>query len=88
MLAELSFREFEDWIAAYDADPWGEERADMRMARLVWATLQPYSKRKLNENKYRFSFSPKQRPTPAEYKQKSMRAYTMHANYMDRSKSR
>jgi hypothetical protein len=45
------------------------------MARQVWAALQPNAKRKLDENKYRFSFKIPTPPTPAEYRAKSMRAY-------------
>ncbi len=28
----------------YSIDPFGDQRADLRMARLVWAMLQPHSK--------------------------------------------
>ena len=31
-------------MAFYALDPWGEQRADMRMARMVWAVLQPHTK--------------------------------------------
>jgi hypothetical protein len=77
MLAEMTARQFEDWIAAYEADPWGEERADMRMARQVWATLQPHSKKALKESRFVFDFRPKVPLTPEEYRRKSMRIFLM-----------
>lgn len=39
-----------EWAAFYSLDPWGEQRADMRLARLVWATLAPHAKTPIDEN--------------------------------------
>lgn len=39
-------------MAFWSIDPWGEQRADMRAARLVWATLAPHSKSAVDENDY------------------------------------
>lgn len=79
MLAEMPASQFDDWLAAYNAEPWGEERADMRMARQVWATLQVASKKKLKESNYRFDFAgTRPRLTPEQYRAKSMRAYAGH----------
>ena len=35
MLAEMSTVELGTWLALYGIDPWGEERADLRMGQLV-----------------------------------------------------
>jgi hypothetical protein len=76
MLSEMTHEQFEGWITAYGCDPWGEERADMRMARMCWASIQPHSRKKVSESRFNFSFGPpKTPPTPEEYKRKSMRAY-------------
>ena len=40
-------------MAFYSLDPWGEQRADLRMAQTVWAVLQPNSKAKLDANDFR-----------------------------------
>jgi hypothetical protein len=37
----------------YALDPWGEQRADLRMAQTVWAILQPQTKTKLDPADYR-----------------------------------
>ena len=76
LLAELSHAEFEDWLTYYQLEPWGEERADLRMARQVWATLQPHSKKKLDERKFVFDFAPKREPTPEEYRRRADAHFT------------
>lgn len=40
-------------MAFWSIDPWGEQRADLRAARMVWAALAPHSKSALDENDYR-----------------------------------
>lgn len=40
-------------MAFYALDPWGEQRADMRMAQTVWATLAPHSKARIDANDFR-----------------------------------
>lgn len=78
MLAEMPAAWFDDWRAAYEADPWGEERADLRMARLCWAATQPHSKKKVREKDFLFVFlAAKAPPTPEEFRQKSMRMMAM-----------
>lgn len=74
-MAVLSHRQLEEWAAYYAVEPFGEDRADLRMARQVWATLQPHSKRQLAESDFVFQFGPTDPPTPEEYKAKAMRAY-------------
>jgi hypothetical protein len=44
----LSHAEWIEWIAYYGLDPWGDQRDDMRMARLVTAVLAPHSKSTVN----------------------------------------
>lgn len=38
MLARMSSREFHEWIAFYEIDPWGDQRADVR-AGIIASTL-------------------------------------------------
>lgn len=33
-----------EWKAFYEMDPWGEQRADLRMSMMMWASLRPHSK--------------------------------------------
>jgi len=40
----MSAAELAEWKAFYEMDPWGEQRADLRMALGMWATLKPHSK--------------------------------------------
>jgi hypothetical protein len=79
MMAEMPAREFDDWLAVYENDPWGEERDDRRMARVTWAIFQAAApKAKLKEAPFMLDYSPKRPLTPEEYKRKSMRAYAGH----------
>jgi len=69
-LAErLTPRQLADWADVYAADPWGEQRADMRMARTVWAIFQSPRKQRINERDYLFTFSAAEAApqTPEEY---------------------
>ncbi len=82
MLDEMGHRQFLDWQRAYRLNPWGEERADMRMARQVWATLQPHvGKKKIRESEFVFDFRPKQALTPEQYKLKALKAYAANGGF-------
>lgn len=48
--------QFEDWIDYNTVEPWGEDRNELRNARLVWAVLQPHAKRQLKEKTFMFDF--------------------------------
>lgn len=77
----MTARQLADWQVAYRFAPWGEDRADMRMARLAWATLMPHLRKKTpREDRFLFRFRPEyKRPlTPDEYMRKSMRAMIAH----------
>lgn len=39
-------------MALYSIDPWGEQRADMRVANVMWAALQPHSKSTIDANDF------------------------------------
>lgn len=49
----ITAEEYRQWMAFYALDPWGDQRADMRMAQTVWAILQPQSKSQIDANDYR-----------------------------------
>lgn len=55
-VAELEHRltaaEYAEWLAFYALDPWGEQRADMRMTQAVAASIAPHSKSKIDPNDY------------------------------------
>ena len=51
--ASLSAAELREWIAFYNIDPWGEQRADLRMARIAWAVLQANSRQPISEDALR-----------------------------------
>lgn len=40
-------------MALWSLDPWGEQRADMRMAQTVWSNLAPHSKERIDANDFR-----------------------------------
>lgn len=44
MVHGLSAAEYADWKAFWEIDPQGEQRADLRMTRIVWSALQPHTK--------------------------------------------
>lgn len=70
MLHELTHEEFESWVNFYQVDPWGEVRADMRMARMCWAVQQIHTKRKIAESVYRLQFLPAPDVTPEAFRRK------------------
>lgn len=41
----LSREEYLDWLALYNCDPWGEDRADLRARTVAIATVAPWAKR-------------------------------------------
>lgn len=43
-MRRLSSSEYQEWLQFYLLDPWGEQRADMRMARLGGLVAQPHLK--------------------------------------------
>ena len=51
-MASLSAAEYSEWMAFYGLDPWGEQRDDMRMARLAAATLAPHSRASIDANEF------------------------------------
>lgn len=82
MLEEMPARQFDDWLALYQSEPWGEERDDLQMARLGWLSLLPHTKNPPREKDLLFRFGPPPPPpTPEEYKRKSMRAMYAHGGY-------
>jgi hypothetical protein len=40
--AGLDVAELADWLAYWDAEPWGEPRADQRLAVSLWYQLSPW----------------------------------------------
>jgi hypothetical protein len=84
MLDEMSAGEFDDWCEFYCREPWGEHRADRRMQRLVWAILQPYTKRRLRESDFALRFDIKTATDEGQYKARSMQRYGMMAAHFDR----
>ena len=40
-------------MALYALDPWGDQRADLRMAQIVWAALQPHSRSRIEASSFR-----------------------------------
>ena len=51
--SRLSAAEYREWLAFYSLDPWGDQRADMRMAQIMWSVIQPQTKTKIDANDYR-----------------------------------
>jgi hypothetical protein len=48
----MSAAEYREWIAFYSIDPWGDQRADMRMARLAKTLLLPHTKSEIDPNDF------------------------------------
>jgi hypothetical protein len=88
MLAEMTVAEFEDWQTIYGIDPWGEERDDLRMARIVWAALRPHYKRSIRERDFVLKFSTSREADAAQYRQRAHQRYGMIAAAMERQEQR
>lgn len=39
MLAQITGQQFIEWMAFYELDPWGDQRADLRMAEMLALTV-------------------------------------------------
>lgn len=70
MLNELTADEFEAWLQFYQLEPFGDHIANMRTARMCWATLQCHSKRKLKEDSFLFKFTSAEAPTEEQFRRK------------------
>lgn len=77
LLDKLTPQQFADWQTFVALEPQGEERADLRAARITWAALQAGRTKELNEANYLFNFRPKESVplTAEEYKRKAMAAW-------------
>lgn len=45
MLEQMSSMELSEWMAYYEVEPFGEERADYRSAMIAWVLASVYSKK-------------------------------------------
>lgn len=73
LFERLTHRQYIDWQLAYELEPWGEFRADLRMARTAWAI-----RGGPDESKYLFHWKHRQSPAPQtadDYRIKAMRVY-------------
>ena len=85
MHAELPRREYLDWRARFDAEPWGDERADLRMARLCHVLT-----RRLmadSEDGFLFKFGPPAAVSPELYKAKRMAQVAQQQAAQNRGKA-
>ncbi len=72
LLDRISTHELDEWLAYYQLEPWGEERADLR-AGIVASTIanfRPFRKRKSKSFKPKHFMPTFRRRTPATMKQK------------------
>ena len=71
MLAAMPVSVFREWQAAYELDPWGDERADLRAASIV-KMIHDVNSRPGQRNKplsdFALDFTPR---TPVDYKSKA-----------------
>lgn len=56
----------------YKIDPWGEQRADMRMGQIVWAAISPHTQSKVDPNDFRL-FPDEARDLPEDVDAKERR---------------
>lgn len=85
---EMGFRQFRRWQWFYEVFPFGEERADLRMARHCVATLAPHSKkRRPKEADFMFRFVRKEPPSPEGLKRKVMLLHNLICNRMDKGRA-
>jgi hypothetical protein len=70
----LTARQLADWMAYRAVEPWGDEAANHRMARIVWAILQKGNKRRVNERDYLLAFAPPQQNRPTALDRMKTRA--------------
>lgn len=73
LLADLTYRQFRDWVILHRLEPFGELRADLRMARIAARVgLRPEDESKLL---FRWKYRDAAPATPEDYRLKAMRAW-------------
>ena len=59
----MSAKEMNLWIADYQIEPWGEERADLRAGTIVKSNLMPHSKGDIKLKDCMLNFEPPKKQT-------------------------
>lgn len=54
----MSAKEYDLWIADYQIEPWGEDRADLRAGTIVKSNIMPYSKKDISLKDCMLDFAP------------------------------
>lgn len=84
MLRAMSARELDEWAAYYSLEPWGEERADLRMG--ILAAVMANAWRGKNQQAYKpADFMPKfdREPADPQSPEKQMAMMKIIAGRMD-----
>ena len=62
----MSAKEYNLWIAEYNIEPWGEDRADIRSGMIVQSVRVAYSKNEVKLKDCIMDFEPPKKQTPKE----------------------
>lgn len=66
----MSAKEENLWIADYQIEPWGEERADLRAATVVKSNLLPWTKKTIQLKDCILNFKPPEKESWQDMKKK------------------
>ena len=62
----MSAKEYNVWLADYQIEPWGEDRADIRAGMIVQSTRVAYSKKEVKLKDCIMNFEPPKKKNPKE----------------------
>ena len=62
----MSAKEYNLWIAEYNIEPHGEDRADIRSGMIVQSNLAPHTKKDIKLKDCVLNFEPPKKQTPKE----------------------
>ena len=64
----MSAKEYNEWIADYEIEPWGDLREDLRAGTIVQSNLAPHSKKEVKLKDCMLNFEPPKKQTWQEQK--------------------
>lgn len=62
----MSAKEYNEWVADYYIEPWGDVRNDLQVATIVQSNLVPHSKKAIKLKDCMLDFEPKKKQNPKD----------------------
>lgn len=73
LLDQISASQFQRWLDVYQVQPFGEDRADLRMGIQTAAMLSPFARRQMKPSDFMPRFTPRKRQNVTDMKAEGLR---------------